>query len=107
MVSQLLNSTKRVNALSTPLYLTPFHVAVSPTEYDNNATTGVMSNTSNNAGSVPQHALGMLVEPSLMVANTGATFVFLTKGAPRQNKRLAVNPSMTLPDGNKILSTHV
>ncbi len=67
------------------------------------------SNTSDNAGSVPQHALGMLVEPSLTVANTtGTTSFFLTKGAPCQNKRLAVNPvSVTLPDGQKIMSTHV
>jgi hypothetical protein len=68
----------------------------------------MMSNTSNTAGSVPQHTLGMLDEPSLAVANTGTTSFFLTKGAPCQNKRLAVNPvSMTLPDGQKIMSTHV
>jgi hypothetical protein len=50
----------------------------------------------------------MLVETSLAVANTGATLLFLTKGAPCQNKRCAVNPFfITLPHGSKIKSTHV
>jgi hypothetical protein len=45
-------------------------------ESDNNATTVVMSNTSNNASSVPQHALAMLVELSFAVADTGTTSFF-------------------------------
>jgi hypothetical protein len=52
--------------------------------------------------------LGMLVETSLTVANMGTTSFFLTKGAPCQNKRLAVIPlSMTLPDSQKIMSMHM
>jgi hypothetical protein len=71
-------------------------------ESDNDNTTVVMSNTSSPACSVPQHALGMFIKPSLAVANTGATSFFLTKGAPYQNKRRAVNPvSVTLPEGQK------
>ncbi len=97
-----------LNAFSTPSHPTSFHIAASLTKSDDKATMVVTSNTSNNAGSVPQHTLGMLVEPSLAVAHTGVTSFFLTKGAPCQNKRLTVNPvSMTLPDGQKRRSTHV
>jgi hypothetical protein len=50
----------------------------------------------------------MLVKPSLADANTGATLLFLTKGAPCQNKRCAINPVIiTLPNGRKIKSTHL
>jgi hypothetical protein len=64
-----------------------------------------MLNTSPSSDSISHHALGMLVKPSLVVANTGATLLFLTKGAPSQNKHCAKNPvSITLPDGRKIKS---
>jgi hypothetical protein len=50
----------------------------------------------------------MFIKPSLAVANTGATLLFLTKGAPCQNKQRAVNSiTVTLPDGRKINSTHI
>ncbi len=50
----------------------------------------------------------MLVKPLLAVADMGATLLFLTKGAPSQNKRCAINPVIiTLPDGHNIESTHV
>ena len=49
----------------------------------------------------------MLVEPLLAVADTGATSLFLTKGAPCQNKRCAINPvTITFPNGCKIKSMH-
>ncbi len=50
----------------------------------------------------------MSVGPSLAIADTGATSCFLTKDAPCQNKRLTNSPlSVTLPDGQKIKTTHV
>jgi hypothetical protein len=46
--------------------------------------------------------------PLLTITNTGATSYFLTKDAPCQNKQLTNSPlSVTLPDGQKIKSTHV
>jgi hypothetical protein len=52
--------------------------------------------------------LHILVRSSLTVADTGATSFFLTKDAPSQNTQCAANPiSVTLPDGQKIMSTHV
>ncbi len=50
----------------------------------------------------------MMVAPTHAVADTGATSLFLTKGAPCLNKRRALKPiSVTLPDGRQIVSSHV
>ena len=54
------------------------------------------------------HVLGMLVGPSIAIADTGATSFFLTDGIPCQNKQWAVNPiTVKLPNGRKIKSTHI
>jgi hypothetical protein len=58
--------------------------------------------------SVPHHALGMMIGPSLAIADTGATSLFLTEGAPCSNKRQAPHPiSVMLPDGKRIHSSHI
>jgi hypothetical protein len=80
--SQPLNSIKGVNAFFTPLYPTSFHIAALLIEYGNNNTTVMMSSTASTSFSVPQLALGVLVEPSLVITNTVTTSFFLTKGAP-------------------------
>ncbi len=68
----------------------------------------IASNTSLPNNTVAHHALGMMFEPSQAIADTGATSLYLTKGAPCENKRIATNPiSVTLPDGRRIHSTRV
>jgi hypothetical protein len=50
----------------------------------------------------------MLVGPAQAIADTGATSIFLTKGAPCLNKRRTSSPiSVTLPDGRKIVSSPI
>jgi hypothetical protein len=67
-----------------------------------------MSNTSSTTSNPPQHTLGMLVGHLLAIADMGTTSCFLTKDASCQNKQLTNSPlSVTLPDGQKIKSTHV
>jgi hypothetical protein len=92
------------------LYSTPSQYAASVTtsnDDDNNATV-VKSNTSSTSSDPPQHALSMSVGPLLAIVNMGAVSFFLTKDAPCQNKPLTNSPlSVTLPDGQKIKSTHV
>ncbi len=110
MVSQHLNSVKRVIASYKPSYPTPLQYAASVTTLydDNNDATVVMSNTSSTTSNPPQHALGMSIGPLLAIADTGTTSYFLTRDAPCQNKRLTNSPlTITLPDGQKIKSTHV
>ena len=49
-----------------------------------------------------------MINPSHAIADTGATSLFLTKGAPCLNKRRTQTPiSVTLPDGRKITSSHI
>ena len=49
-----------------------------------------------------------MIAPSIAIADTGATSLFLTKNAPCLNKRPADSPiSVTLPDGRKIFSSHI
>jgi hypothetical protein len=110
VVKQHLNSLKCVIAYYKPLYPTPvqFAASITPHEQGDNNATVVTSNTSPSSNDISHHALGMLVKPLLTVANMGATLLFLTKGAPCQNKRHAINPvTVTLPDGCKIKSMHV
>jgi hypothetical protein len=102
VVKQHLNSLKRVIAYYKPSYPTPVLLATSitPHEHDDGNTTGITLNTSPSSN--------MLVKPSLVVADIGATLLLLTKGAPCQNKRRAINPVIfTLPDKRKIKSMHV
>ncbi len=83
-------------------------MSITPHEQDDDNTTVITSNTSTSSNSIPHHALGMLVKPLLAVAKTGATSLFLTKGASCQKKRHAKNPVIvTLPNGCKIKLTHV
>jgi hypothetical protein len=49
----------------------------------------------------------VLTEPALGISDSGATGHFLIADAPVTNKRIATAPiQITLPDGNKILSSH-
>jgi hypothetical protein len=95
------NSVKRVTCSSTTSYPTKVNVAASVAHSDNdNDATVITSNRSCNEHHDAHHAFGMLIGPSLAIADTGATPFFLTKGAPCQNKQRAVNPiTIKLPDG--------
>ena len=110
VIQQHLNSLKNVLASSSlkSLYLTK-HVlltATAPIDYD--ATTVVASNISATQVPAPHHAFGMLVGPSLAIADTSATLLFLTKCAQCQNKWHEPTPiSITLPDSHKIFSLHI
>ena len=92
-----------------PFYPTNTDLAASAMHYDgdNNATIITLNRS---CKEIPDshHSIGMLVGPSLPIADTGATSFFLTKGAPCQNKQRAVNPIIIkLPNGRKIKSTHI
>jgi hypothetical protein len=85
-----------------------FATFITPHKQDNNNAAVIKSNTSLASNSISHHTLGMLAKPLLAVANTGATSLFLTKGAPCQNKPHALNPVIVfLPDGRKIESMHL
>jgi hypothetical protein len=102
------NSVKHVNDYYSS-YPTKIELAASLSrEPDDNSVTVITSNTALKTALVIHQALGLMIEPNLMVADTGATSFFLTKGSPCQNKRCAQNPiSIELPDGSKIMSIHV
>jgi hypothetical protein len=109
VIDRHFNSVKRVTCSSTTSYPTQVNLAalVTPSDNDDNATV-ITSNRSCYEHHDAHHALGMLIVPSLAIADTGTTSFFLTKGAPCQNKRRAMNPiTVKLPDGRKIKSTHV
>ncbi len=103
-----INSVKCVNDYYLS-YPTKFELVTSlPHELDDDSITIVNLNTSQKKTLVMHQALGLMIEPNLVVANTRATSYFLTKGAPCQNKRCTLNPiSITLPNRRKIMSTHV
>jgi hypothetical protein len=85
-----------------------FAASITPHKQDDNDATVVTLNTSLSSNNISHHALGMLVESLLAVANTGVTLLFLTKGAPCQNKLHTINlVTVTLPDRCKIKSMHV
>jgi hypothetical protein len=110
VVKQHLNSLKRVIAYNKPSHSTPvqFAASITPHEQDNDDATVVTLITSPSSDNISHHPLGTLVEPSLAVADTGVTLLFLTKGASCQNKRRAMNPvTVTLPNECKIKSMHV
>ncbi len=116
MVKQQLNSLKCVFAYySKALYPTQFVLAATiASDVDNDATM-FTSNTSDSQTNEHHHALAMFVRPSLAVANTGVTLLFLTKGALCQNKQRAVNPIMvtmhicniTIPGLPMVLTGHI
>jgi hypothetical protein len=109
VIDRHFNSEKRVTCSSTTSYPTQDNLAtlVAPSDNDDNATV-ITSNRLCNEHHDAHHALGILIGPSLAIADTGATPFFLTKGALCQNKRRATNPiTVKLPDGRKIKSTHM
>jgi hypothetical protein len=108
MINITINLVKHFND-SYLLYPAKIELAalLSHTLDDNNVTV-VTSNTSSKTVLIMYQALGLMIEPNLVVANTRATSFFLTKGAPCQNKRRALNPiSITLINGRKIMPTHL
>jgi hypothetical protein len=109
VIDRQFNSVKRVTCSSPTSYPTQVNLAalVAPTDIDDDATV-ITSNRLCNGNQDAHHALGMLIGPSLAIADTSATSFFLTKGAPCQNKRRATNPiTVKLTDGCKIKSTHI
>jgi hypothetical protein len=81
---------------------------MSGAHYNYDDATIIASNKMRKQSPNSHHSLGMLVEPSLAIADTGATSFFLTQGAPSQNKGQAVNPiTVTLPDGKNQVHTHM
>ena len=109
MILEHINSVKRVlqTQLKSP-YPTQYLFSSTATDADDDDVTVVTSNTSLPRPAVEHHALGMMINPSHAIADTGATSLFLTKGAPCLNKRRTQTPiSVTLPDGRKITSSHI
>jgi hypothetical protein len=107
VIEQHLNSLKRVLAYRKSPYPTKylFSAATSSNDDVDDDITVVTSNTTPASKHV---ALGMLVDPAHAIADTGATSIFLTTGAPCLNKRRTSSPiSVTLPDGRKIVSSHI
>jgi hypothetical protein len=71
-------------------------------KYDNDVTVLASNCTTT------QHASAMLINPTYVVADTGATSVFIMDSIPTKNKRLALHPiQINLPDGRKVTSTHI
>jgi hypothetical protein len=108
VIKQHLNKLKNVLApsLKSP-YPTKNIPPTTASNNDNDATI-ITSNISAMQVHTPHHALGMLVGPLLAIADTGATSLYLTKGAPCLNKHRATTPiSVTLPDSRKIFSSHI
>ncbi len=63
---------------------------------------------SNCASAVDHHANAMQIAPTHAVADTGAKSIFVMAGAPANNILVAKKPiHISLPDGKKILSTHI
>jgi hypothetical protein len=87
VVKQHLNSLKCVIAYYKALYTTPvqFTASIIPHEQDNDDTTVITLNTSPSNDSISHHILGMLVKPSLVVANKGVTSLFF-KGCTMSNE---------------------
>ncbi len=109
MVDSDLNSVKWVN-LTMPPYPTKYFFATATLHdlHDDNDITMVASNTNFAVAQNTHHANGLTISPALAVADMGTTLVFLTKGAPSSNKRIAINPiSVTLFDRCTIISTHI
>ncbi len=89
------------------MYPTPTQRCLASTygaEDDNNVTIVA----SNCASAVKHHVNVMQIAPTHAVADTGATSIFVMAGAPADNIRVAKKPiHINLPDGKKILSTHI
>ncbi len=109
MILEHINSVKRVlNTHFKSPYPTQYIFSSAAIDSDDDDATVVTSNTSPSPPDVQHHALGLVINPSHAVADTGATSLFLTTGAPCVNKRRTLNPiTVTLPDGRKIVSSHI
>ena len=109
MILEHINSVKRVlkTHFKSP-YPTQYLFSSAAVDSNDDDVTVVTSNSSSRRPAVDHHALGMMINSSHAIADTGATSLFLTKGAPCLNKRRTQTPiSVTLPDGRKITSSHV
>jgi hypothetical protein len=109
VILEHINSVKLVlkTQLKSP-YPTQYLFSSAATDANDDDVTVVTSNKSLPRTAVEHHALGMMINPSHAIADTGATSLFLTKGAPCLNKQCTQTPiSVTLPDGCKITSSHI
>jgi hypothetical protein len=111
VIEQHLNSLKRVLAYRKSPYPTKylFSATTSSDDDNNDNVTVVTSNTMPALSDAAHHlALGMIVDPTHAIADTGATSILLTKGAPCLKKRRTSSPiSAMLPDGGQIVSSHI
>jgi hypothetical protein len=68
----------------------------------------VTSNSSITWHCLSKQAHVMMIKPAHIIANTGATLVFVMEGTPYKNKRLTENPiTILLPDGKKVTTMHI
>ena len=81
----------------------------SSSDDDDDDVTVVTSNKTPAISNATNHlALGLMISPSHAIADTGATSLFLTKDTPCLNRRRTSTPlTVTLPDGRKIVSSHI
>jgi hypothetical protein len=57
---------------------------------------------------MPQYLNAITIATNQAIANTGATSIFIMEGADVDNKHIATDPlTVNLPDGKKVVSTHV
>jgi hypothetical protein len=57
---------------------------------------------------MPQYLDALTIAANQVIADTGATSIFIMEGADMANQRVAISPlTINLPDGKKIQSTHV
>jgi hypothetical protein len=83
----------------------PIHISLPDCAADNNDITIV---TSNCATTAEHHVSAMQITPTHAVADTGTTSIFVMAGAPANNICAATKPiHISLPDGKKIISTHI
>jgi hypothetical protein len=100
------NSVKRVMQ-NYSSYPTQINLSLTSAEWvdDNNDITVVASNCTS---TTEQHANAMNIAPTHAIADAGATSIFVMAGTPADNIRDATHPiHISLPDGKKIISTHV
>ncbi len=89
------------------LYPTQINLSLASAECaDNDDDITVLA--SNCTSTTKQHANTMSIAPTHGIADTGATSIFVMAGTPADNIRNATHPiHISLPDGKKIISTHV
>jgi hypothetical protein len=100
------NSLKSVTQFYS-LYPTPIQLCLASTHCvaDSDDITIIASNCTTSG---EHHANAVQITLTHVVANTGATSVFVMAGAPAKNIRMATKPiQISLPNGKKIVSTHI